>query len=157
MLFPSCPPSSRSSYRCSASAASLGYTAFVERNHPRYVRYTAMRLPADTDCAALVSAALSAARHRWDVILRQPSPAAEVWADLRRRVTDRAGRGAPPASEVRALYELFDDGLADSVVLCWRLGLGVDEAAELMGAEPPAVTASLAVAQRFLPDLTPRR
>ncbi|MFG3430388.1 hypothetical protein [Streptomyces californicus] len=163
MPSPSCPPSSRRSHRCPSSlvravtAASLGYTAFVERNRPRYLLYTAARLPTAADSATLVAAALAAARNRWDFILSQPSPAAEVWGDLRRRVVDRAARTVSSASEVGALYELFDEGLADSVVLCRRLGFGIDEAAELMGAEPAAVTAHLAVAERALPRLSPGR
>ncbi|MFD7857867.1 hypothetical protein ACFV6B_26805 [Streptomyces microflavus] len=160
MLSPYGPPVSRSASRhspsaqSSAVAADLGYAAFVERNRPRYLRYATIRLTVDEKRAAVVTAVLSAAREHWGFILSQPSPAAEVWQDLRRRVTELVERTASPAPEVSALYERFGDGLADSVVLCCRLGLDVDEAADLMGAEPPTVTASLAVAQRALPDLT---
>ncbi|MGW1295884.1 hypothetical protein [Streptomyces sp. NPDC002533] len=130
--------------------------AFVERNTPRYQRYAAARLPSE-QCAAVVAATLAEAQIRWAFILSQPSPAAEVWLDLRRRVSALAERAVPSSSELATLYEWFGPGLADSVVLCRHLGLGVDEAAELMGAEPPAVTANLAVTQRNLSEFLGRR
>ncbi|MFD3971394.1 hypothetical protein [Streptomyces cyaneofuscatus] len=134
------------------AAAELGYAAFVERNTPRYQRYAAARLPSG-GCTGVVATTLAEARARWAFILSQPSPAAEVWLDLRRRVSDVAERTVPSGSELAKLYERFGPRLADSVVLCRHLGLGVDEAAELMGAEASAVTANLAVTQRRLPDL----
>ncbi|MFF4223894.1 sigma factor-like helix-turn-helix DNA-binding protein [Streptomyces sp. L500] len=52
-----------------------------------------------------------------------------------------------------ALYSSLPESSADSVLLCRRLGLGIDEAAELMGLEPPAVEAGLSTARRALPYL----
>ncbi|MET8184124.1 hypothetical protein [Streptomyces sp. NPDC005336] len=131
----------------------LGFAAFVERNRPRYVRYAGARLSGEVGCSAVVSATLVSARERWGWLLSQPCPAAEVWQDLRLRVGRQADRAAPRDPALTGLYGQLPEGCADSVVLCCRLGFDVDEAAELMGAEPPTVEAALAVARRALPHL----
>lgn len=133
-------------------AADLGFAAFVERNRPRYMRYAGARLPAEAGCSVAVSTTLVSALERWDWILRQPCPAAEVWQELRLRVGRQADRTGPQDPALVSLYGQLPDGCADSVVLCCRLGFEVDEAAELMGAEPPTVKVALAVARRALPQ-----
>lgn len=133
--------------------ADLGFVAFAERNRPRYTRYAGARLPADAGVAAVVCATLAHAYEHWAWLLSQPCPAADVWTELHYQVGHEADVGPMPDSEVAALYRRLPASSADSVVLCCRLRLNVDEAAELMGVEPPVVHASLGAARRVLPDL----
>lgn len=155
---------------CSASPAptvspsvALGFSAFAERNQPRYACYAKARLAADPRASAVVRATLAFARQHWIWLLSQPSPAGDVWEELRyqvRRQTEevpssdmRTRYDGLPESEVSALYDGLPETSADSALLCCRLGLAVGEAAELMGLEPPAVAAGLVVARRNLPRL----
>ncbi|MDQ0796540.1 DNA-directed RNA polymerase specialized sigma24 family protein [Streptomyces sp. B1I3] len=154
-------PQSERTARCpsptlaTALVADLGFAAFVERNRPRYMRYAEARLPGDSACAA-VSTTLASARKHWAWLLSQPCPAAEVWRELRLQVGRRADRIGPRDPSLLVLYGQLPVGCADSVVLCRWIGFGVDEAAELMGAEPPAVEVALAVARRTLPHFVDR-
>ncbi|MGQ4484256.1 hypothetical protein ACN6LM_002584 [Streptomyces sp. SAS_281] len=132
----------------------LGFVAFSERNLPRYARYTSARLAKKADAAGAVLAALAYAREDWDWLLGQPSPAADVWDELRHQVRCLARVGAAPDPDVTAIYEGLPEASADSLLLCRRLGLAVGEAAELMGVEKSVVHAGLAVARRNLPYLT---
>ncbi len=146
----------------SAAAADIGFAAFVERNRPRYLRYAKARLsreeisPVTVDggpASAAVSTALASTRESWGLILSRPCPAAEVWQELRLRVSQEAGRAAPKDPALTELYRQLSDGFADIVVLCCRLGFDIEEAAELMGTEAPAVHTALAVVRRRLPHL----
>ncbi|MCX5078568.1 hypothetical protein OG321_41675 [Streptomyces sp. NBC_00424] len=85
--------------------------------------------------------------------MSQPSPAADVWEELRYQVELRVEEASPGGPGVTALYYGLPATSADSVLLCRRLGLQIDEAAELMGLEPPAIEAGLGVADRALPRL----
>ncbi|MDT0495325.1 hypothetical protein RM717_33080 [Streptomyces griseus] len=143
-------------------AFDLGFAAFVERNRPRYLRYAEARLSPEkapqgvagtASAAAVVSTTLVSARKRWGFILSQPCPAAEVWQELRIRVGREADRTTQRNPALAELYRRLPDGHADSVVLYCRLGFGIDEAAELMGTEPPAVATALTVVRRALPNL----
>ncbi|NYE40658.1 hypothetical protein [Streptomyces fulvorobeus] len=99
---------------------------------------------------------LASARNHWAWLLSQPCPAAEVWRELRLQVGRRADRIGPRDPGLLVLYGQLPDGCADSVVLCRWIGFDVDEAAEPMGAEPPAVEVALTVARRTLPHLIGR-
>lgn len=132
-------------------AADLGFTAFAERNRPRYTRYAEARLSAGV--VTVVRATLAYAHRHWDWLLNQPCLAADVWEELRHHIRCEADDSPPQDAGVAALYHGLPETSADSVVLCHGLGLSVDEAAELMGLEPPAVEAGLGVARRALPHL----
>ncbi|WP_374986025.1 hypothetical protein [Streptomyces fradiae] len=134
-------------------AADLGYSAFAERNSPRYTRYAEARLAADARAASVVGATLTYARRNWTWLLSQPSPAADVWEELRFQVRCGCEETMPRDADVAVLYDRLPETSADSVVLCRHLGLCVGEAAELMGLEPPAVKAGLGIARRALPHL----
>jgi hypothetical protein len=136
------------------NAALLGYSAFAERNEPRYVRYAQARLVREPNATVAVRATLSCARHRWDWLLAQPSLAADVWAELRSQVSRQAEEVAPQdTTDAVALYSSLPVTSADSALLCWQVGLTAGEAAELMGLELPAVEAGLRVARRVHPHL----
>lgn len=140
------------------TASHLGFAAFTERNHPRYIRYVSARLATGVEVIGAVNATLAYAREDWDWLLAQPSLAAEVWGELRyqvRRLSSTSGSARDAA--VHALYGGLSEISADSRLLCHHLGLPAGEAAELMGVDVPAVQAGLAVASRHLPHLTPRR
>ncbi|WP_329539330.1 sigma factor-like helix-turn-helix DNA-binding protein [Streptomyces sp. NBC_01358] len=133
--------------------ADLGFAAFVERNRPRYQLYAGARLPAESGPSAVVNAVLVSAGEGWDWLLRQPCPAADVWQELSLRAGRQADRTVPYEPTINSLYGQLPTGCADSVLLCRRLGFGIEEAAELMGAEPSTVEAALAFARRVLPHL----
>ncbi|MGP8298253.1 hypothetical protein ACTPOK_09935 [Streptomyces inhibens] len=134
-------------------AADLGFRAFAERNQPRYARYAKARLGRQASVAAAVRTTLSFARRRWDWLLSQPSLAADVWEQLRFQVSRQIDSPPSQNTDVAALYYGLPAISADSVLLCCCLGLGIREAAELMGLEPPSVEAGLGVARRALPHL----
>ncbi|OPF71615.1 hypothetical protein VT50_0233440 [Streptomyces antioxidans] len=129
-----------------------GYLAFVQLHRPRYLRYAQVRLLDKPAGQAAVDATFGIVASRWDELLREPRLAAEAWRQLRgqisaarhRRRTDRRDQA------VDRLYGSLPDGTADAVVLRCRLKMPVKTAAELMGVEPPVVTASLLAARRQL-------
>lgn len=134
-------------------AADLGFSAFAERNQPRYIRYAQARLARKADVTTAVQSTLSFARQHWGWLLSQPNLAADVWKELRCQTSRQADALSIQDTAVAALYSALPGTSADSVVLCLRLGLPAAEAAELMGLEPPAVEAGLGVARRLLPRL----
>lgn len=133
--------------------ADLGFAAFAERNRPRYTLYARARLSAVARSTAVVEATLVSAHDRWQWLMCQPCPAAEVWEELRRQVERRGERAAGRDPVLTMLYQRLPNACADSVVLCRRLGFSLAEAAELMGVEPSAVEAALAAARRTFPQL----
>ncbi|WP_327406785.1 hypothetical protein OG194_46535 [Streptomyces sp. NBC_01288] len=133
--------------------ADLGFAAFAERNRPRYTLYARARLSAVARSTAVVEATLVSAHDRWQWLMCQPCPAAEVWEELRRQVERRGERAAGQDPVLTMLYQRLPNACADSVVLCRRLGFSLAEAAELMGVEPSAVEAALAAARRTFPQL----
>ncbi|MFE7120668.1 hypothetical protein ACFU99_35080 [Streptomyces sp. NPDC057654] len=138
-------------------AADLGFRAFAERNPPRYARYAEARLDRPAGVTAVVRATLSFSRRHWDWLLSRPSLAADVWEQLRFQVSRHSDCLPPRDADVAALYGGLPMTSADSVLLCRRLGLGVAEAAELMGVDSPAVEAGLGAARRALPHLAEGR
>lgn len=155
---PSCGTSFHSSVRprTAPAATDLGLAAFTERNRPRYTRYARARLARAADVDGAVWTTLAYAREDWDWLLGQPSLAADVWEELRYQVRCLSDAGPARDADVNTLYQGLPETSADSVLLCHRLGLPVDEAAELMGLETPAVQAGIAVACRALPYLAER-
>ncbi|MEU8543156.1 hypothetical protein AB0C52_24765 [Streptomyces sp. NPDC048717] len=143
-------------YEATSNATGLGFTAFTERNQPRYTRYAQARLAKGTDVVSAVRATLVYARQHWGWLLGRPRLAADVWNELRHQVGILSTASSSPDADVRTLYRGLPETSADSVLLCHRLGFPVGEAAELMGLESPAVHAGLAVARRALPHLTER-
>lgn len=135
------------------AAADLGFRAFTERNQPRYTHYAAARIPLKPSVLTAVDATLAHACQHWDWLLSQPSLAADVWEELRYQVRRQADEAPPRDTEVATLYYSLPETSADSVLLCRRLGMDIQEAAELMGLEPSAVEAGLSVARRALPYL----
>ncbi|MFI6019171.1 hypothetical protein ACIBCP_16300 [Streptomyces sp. NPDC051287] len=141
----------------SLGAALLGYSAFAERNQPRYDSYAQARLVRKADVTVVVRATLSFALKRWEWLLIQPRLAAVVWAELRCQVSRQADEAEPQdVTGAAALYSSLPVTSADSALLCWRVGLTSGEAAELMGLEQPAVEAALRVARRIHPHLATR-
>ncbi|WP_369374241.1 hypothetical protein [Streptomyces sp. cg36] len=134
-------------------AADLGFSAFAERNQSRYGHYVTARLSADRRVLTVVPATLAHARRHWDWLLSRPSPAADVWEELRYQVRRQSEQAPTRDARVAALYYRLPETSADSVLLCCRLGLAIREAAELMGLERPAVEAGLRVARRVLPPV----
>ncbi|MFB8017083.1 hypothetical protein ACFC36_00805 [Streptomyces rubiginosohelvolus] len=135
----------------------LGFSAFAERNQPRYTRYAGARLSRDADVQVAVHITFGLAGGNWPWLLSQPVLAAAVWAELRHQVEARLAKGAAPDDDAAALYKALPRAKADSVLLCHRLDFDVEAAAELMGVEPPAVEAILRAAKRTPSPLAERK
>lgn len=126
----------------------LGFAAFVQLNQHHYTRYARARLSEEVVTQAVISQTFTAARNRWTWLLSRPCPAADIWGELRLRVTREAGKAPVPDVPLGRLYEALPHCCADSVILCLRLGLKTKDAASLMGMERPAVEAALGAARR---------
>ncbi|MFJ4972496.1 hypothetical protein [Streptomyces sp. NPDC088755] len=80
---------------------------------------------------------------KWESTLRSPSPAALAWDLLSERTSARA-RTKPGGSAYSVLPRLH----ADAVVLRYRLGIGREEIAELLGLDALEVNGMLRFATR---------
>lgn len=121
------------------------YTAFRALYRERYLRYAFARLGPDREVGALVQDVFEELAGRWPEALRSPSPAALAW-DL---LTSRLGAASGDAT-AGVLRARLPDGTADAVVLCRMCGMGVEEAADVMGVDASSVTSRLGMAQRTL-------
>jgi DNA-directed RNA polymerase specialized sigma24 family protein len=126
----------------------LGFAAFVQLNQHLYTRYARVRLSEEAVTLVVIRETFTAARSRWSWLLSRPCPAADVWGELRLRVTREAAKISAPDVSLGRLYEALPHCCADSVILCLRLGLDTEDAAGLMGIERSAVEAALGVARR---------
>ncbi|MEU9097913.1 hypothetical protein [Streptomyces sp. NPDC048361] len=135
------PPS-----RAASSAQQMAYDAFCARYEGVYVRYARVRLTSAEAADLTVRAALQGVAARWHLVLREASPAAACWSLVRGRIAARAQRPSMAA--------LLTPADTDMLVLRYRLGLPLDEAAAVMGMEVPEFTVRLGGAIRLLATRT---
>ncbi|MEU9111114.1 hypothetical protein AB0D04_04740 [Streptomyces sp. NPDC048483] len=128
------------------------FTAFCQLHHDVY-RHYAHQLIADHDTAVrAVQHALGDLAASWSQALAGHRTTAIAWSALTRRV-HRAARTSP-TTPAGALYA---DGLApaieaDAALLHHIVGLGTDDVADTLGAEPATVTSLLHTFDRRLND-----
>ncbi|MCX5387082.1 hypothetical protein [Streptomyces sp. NBC_00083] len=126
----------------SANAPRVAYDAFRMRYEGVYVRYARVRLHSPEAADLTVRAALEGVAERWHLVLREASPAAACWSLVRSRIADTA---QPPRSA-----GLLTPDETDMLVLRYRLGLPVAEAASVMGMDAPRFAVGLGGAIRLL-------
>ncbi|MGW0731716.1 hypothetical protein [Streptomyces sp. NPDC002851] len=125
----------------------VGFAAFVQLQHVWYHAYASARLRDAQATVTAVERTFDLAAGRWRWLLGQPSPAAEIWCQLRDQVNDLTTPtlGDP---DLRRLYGGLPGKSADCVVLCRRLGLDARRAADVMGVEGSEVEVCLRLAER---------
>ncbi|MFI9051543.1 hypothetical protein [Streptomyces sp. NPDC053427] len=106
----------------------LSYTAFCTLRRDVYIRYASARAGCRRVGQELVQAALRDLATVWLQALQSASPAAVSWGLLAHRTAagtrDQGGGG---------LHRILPRRQADALVLRYRLGLSMDQAADLMG------------------------
>ncbi|MFI8515592.1 hypothetical protein ACIGHB_31140 [Streptomyces sp. NPDC085460] len=101
------------------------FAAFCMRHMDTYTRYAIVRTGDPHTANALVGAVLGDLAMTWMEVLQSPSPSALAW----RLLSSRAGRDSASAGP----YRVLPATQADAVLLHYRLGLPVEQAAEVMG------------------------
>ncbi|MFD7449613.1 hypothetical protein [Kitasatospora sp. NPDC059827] len=123
------------------------FTAFVLMQKEGYDLYALARL-GDPDLGySAVRCALQHAAEDWGRLLREQSPAACVWQMVRDCVTEARVHVSAPAAD--NLHQRLPAAQAD-VELLHRLGLSVEQAADLMGRAASETVADLLMARRTL-------
>jgi hypothetical protein len=155
------PISERLAYRpcatrrsCCLVALPIEFTAFCELRYEPFLRYARVHLD-DLGCAEhAVRAGLGDLAITWPQVLRRPCPGEVAWHAVKQRIRDSVReqqKGTPRAKAVLGLiYRAVPEDQADAVVLRYLLDLTVDQAADLMGADPATVSYKLQAVQRRL-------
>ncbi|MEV0537060.1 hypothetical protein [Kitasatospora sp. NPDC050463] len=112
-----------------------------------YHRYAQARLIDPGLSREAVEATMWFTERHWGVVLQRRNPAAYAWRILRATVTAACFDAADQLSD--HLHRTLPADHADAALL-HRLGLPVEQAATLMGIEPPKARADLLMAQRLL-------
>ncbi|MET9507807.1 hypothetical protein ABZX62_04880 [Streptomyces flavidovirens] len=133
------------------------FAAFRELYEPLYLRYALTRLLDAEAAREAVELTFRIAASRWNGLLQSPSPAADVWEQLRAQVSSAGHRATNLDRAVEGLYDYCTVLAADAVVLRCHLGMPVNTAADLMGVDPAAVAAALLTACRALPPAVIKR
>jgi hypothetical protein len=123
----------------------LTFTAFCSSRHDIYARYAAVRTGSADDGARLARTALDHLAMVWPQALQGPSPAALAWHLLTacaRHVDSRPGGCA--------LYDTLPAAQADALVLRYRLGLAIQQSADVMGISVPDMTTRVRFALRAI-------
>ncbi|MFD5907002.1 sigma factor-like helix-turn-helix DNA-binding protein [Streptomyces microflavus] len=114
------------------------------RNESRYIQYARARSLAPGAARAVVDSVLRALVDDWPRIIMSDRPASEAWRILTMRVA--AARNSPPFRDDRgtdAVHRALEGQEADVFLLRYRMSLSLEETADLMGLEVPAVTVAL--------------
>ncbi|MET8681774.1 hypothetical protein ABZW18_30380 [Streptomyces sp. NPDC004647] len=115
------------------------------------MRYAEARLGDGRAGAGAVTAAFRDLCVIWGDVLRSSCPAAVGWRVLGQAVAVGWSSAAGPAGEADALHRVLPDQQADAVLLHYRLGMALEESADLMGMDVAALGVQLRVAERLLP------
>ncbi len=133
-----------------ADAVVRGYAGFRQLYRDRYLRYARLRVGDAADAA--VSAAFGHLADQWPRVMgSEIRPAAYSWRLLGGCVAAVGTDGAGTADATGGLYGVLPAEQADAVLLHYRLGMTLTEAADLMGVDPSALAAHLLMAERRLP------
>ncbi|MFK4152931.1 hypothetical protein ACI2LV_13250 [Streptomyces fungicidicus] len=131
----------------------LEYTAFCLLHQEGYLSYARERVQDAWMSRQIVEVALGNLATIWPTVISSPRPAAVAWrlldALISSALRDRRVQAAQPADVV---YQLLPPAQADAVILCCRLHMSEEQAADLMGLEAPTVSSQLRMAQRALPS-----
>lgn len=125
----------------------VSYAAFCIPRREVYTRYAAARVGCPRVGEELAQAALGDLAMMWAEALQSASPAALSWSLLRSRIAARA-----PRDRGSGLHRVLPGDQADAVVLRYRVGLPLRQAADLMGINDSEMTAILRTALRRLAD-----
>ncbi len=133
-----------------ADALVKGYAGFRQLYRDRYLRYAHLRV--GDAAAGAVGTAFGHLARQWPVVLSSGTrPAAYSWWLLGRCVAAiESGSGSGEA--VGRLYGVLPAEQADAVLLHYRLGMRLTEAADCMGIDPSALAAHLLMAERRIPQ-----
>jgi len=125
----------------------VSYAAFCVPRREVYTRYAAARVGCPQVGEELAQAALGDLAMMWAEALQSASPAALSWNLLRSRIATSArhGRGS-------GLHRVLPGDQADAVMLRYRVGLPLRQAADLMGIGDSEMAAILRMALRRLVD-----
>lgn len=121
----------------------VSFTAFCDRRRETYVRYATARVGCLRTGEEMTQAAFGDLAMRWPEALRSASPAAVSWDLFTDRITAR-GR------ERGELHRVLPDLQADALVLRYRVGLPLGQAADLMGLTDTELAGALRAAMRHL-------
>ncbi|MGK7235838.1 sigma factor-like helix-turn-helix DNA-binding protein [Streptomyces hygroscopicus] len=133
-----------------ADAVVRGYVGFRQLYRDRYLRYARLRVGDAAEAA--VSAAFGRLANQWSMVMGSGMrPTAYSWQLLGGCVAAVGTDTAGPADAMGGLYGVLPLEQADAVLLHYRLGMTMTEAADLMGVDPSALAAHLLMAERRLP------
>ena len=134
----------------SADAVVQGYAGFHQLYRDRYLQYAHLRVGGAATAA--VEATFGQLAPQWSVVLGSGTrPAAYSWGLLGRCVAAVCTDGPGAADATGGLYGVLTAEQADAVLLHYRLGMTLTEAADLMGVDPSALAALLLMAERRIP------
>ncbi|MFF5567660.1 hypothetical protein ACFY7Z_20580 [Streptomyces sp. NPDC012623] len=123
------------------------FAAFCTRRCPLYTRYCALRTSSCSAGREIAMAALGDLALLWLEALASPSPAALSWQLLNQRIV-RSVRG----QSADWLHRALSARQADVVLLRYRIGLTVRDAADIMGVATADVLVASQAALRSLPQ-----
>jgi hypothetical protein len=130
-----------------AFSRALSAEAFFLLYTDRYLGYAGMRLRDRARCEAVVGRVLDALAAQWPAVLRSARPEAIAW----RQLDAELARAERAGGDRDRLYQLLLPAEADLVLLHRVLGLGVAEAAALMGIDRSVAAGLLLAAERRSP------
>ncbi|MEV5777794.1 hypothetical protein AB0L49_42440 [Streptomyces antimycoticus] len=134
-----------------ADALVQGYAGFRQLYRDRYLRYARLRV-GDAAVGA-VDTAFEHLTRQWPLVLSSGTrPAAYSWWLLGRCVTAVGTDGPGSGDAIGGLYGVLPAEQADAVLLHYRLGMTLTEAADCMGIDPSALAAHLLMAERCVPQ-----
>lgn len=125
----------------------VSYAAFCAPRRDVYTRYAAARVGCPHMGEDLAQEALGDLAMVWAEALQSASPAALAWSLLRNRI---AARALP--SQESGLYRALPGGQADALMLRYRVGLPLRQAADLVGVSDREMAATLRTALRTLAE-----
>ncbi|MFG2722002.1 hypothetical protein ACGFW5_27485 [Streptomyces sp. NPDC048416] len=129
-----------------ANARRVAFDAFRTRYAGIYLRYARVRLHSVEAADLTVRAALENLAARWHIVLREASPTAACWSLITSYIAARA--------QMPLLGEQLTPEQTDMLVLRYRVGLSVADAAAVMGMDVPEFTVRLGGAIRLLTSRT---
>ncbi|MFD8462349.1 sigma factor-like helix-turn-helix DNA-binding protein [Streptomyces antimycoticus] len=133
-----------------ADALVQGYAGFRQLYRDRYLRYAHLRV--GDAAAGVVGTAFGHLARQWPIVLSSGTrPAAYSWWLLGRCVAANES-GAGSVEAIGRLYGVLPTEQADAVLLHYRLGMTLTEAADCMGIDPSALAAHLLMAERRIPQ-----
>ncbi|MFF2657670.1 sigma factor-like helix-turn-helix DNA-binding protein [Kitasatospora sp. NPDC058032] len=123
------------------------FEAFVQLYGPQYWRYARTRLDDDGLGTEAVAWTFGHIEARWDCVLGLSQPMTVCWSLLRDTVSSRSAQGRQDGDW---LHSVLPETAADAVLLRYRLGVDLPDAARLMGIGVGTVGVELRVALRML-------